>query len=209
MRRWMDLGIAPERIALNLSAGQLRRSNVARVVRQALASHRIDPKRLEFEITEGVILSRSRNEVVDALERLHTLGVALSLDDFGTGYASLTHLNRFPFQRLKIDRSFVRDIEHDPRDAVIVRTLINLCHSLGYEAVAEGVENEAQLTYLRLHGCELAQGYLLSEPRDGEAITELLRAGGRIELPKFGRPAPIRVAASEGPLQVLDLPARA
>jgi diguanylate cyclase (GGDEF)-like protein len=209
MRHWIDLGIAPERVAVNLSAGQFRRGNVARVVRHALAGERIDPKRLEFEITEGVILSRSRNEVVDALERLHALGVTLSLDDFGTGYASLTHLNRFPFQRLKIDRSFVRDIEDDPRDAVIVRTLVNLCHSLGYEAVAEGVENEAQLSYLRLHGCELAQGYLLGAPATAEVITELLRAGGRVELPKTGRPAPKRVAAAEGSLQGLSVPASA
>ncbi|MGH6912255.1 MAG: putative bifunctional diguanylate cyclase/phosphodiesterase, partial [Geminicoccales bacterium] len=187
MRRWSDQGVAPERVAVNLSAVQFRRGDVARVVQDALNSSGLEAERLELEVAEGVILSRSQNEVGDAMERLHALGVSFSLDDFGTGYASLTHLNRFSFQRLKIDRSFVRDIEHDPGDAVIVRTVINLGHSLGYEVIAEGVENEEQLAYLRLHGCELAQGFLLGVPMAGEALTEQLLEGGRVELPCAGR----------------------
>jgi diguanylate cyclase (GGDEF)-like protein len=183
MREWTEQGIAPERIAVNLSAGQFRRGGVVSAVEEALAGHGLAPGRLELEVTESVILSRCRDAVMAALERLHGIGVALSLDDFGTGYASLTHVNRFPFQRLKVDRSFIRDLDHDPADALIVRMVIDLCHSLGYEAVAEGVENQAQLDFLQRHGCQLAQGHLLSRPQPADAMTALLQAGGRIALP--------------------------
>jgi diguanylate cyclase (GGDEF)-like protein len=204
MRIWTDLDIAPERVAVNLSEAQFRRQDIAQVAREALACSGLEPGRLELEVTEGVILSRRQDEVISAIERLHALGVSLALDDFGTGYASLTHLNRFSFRRLKIDRSFVRDIGHDPGDAVIVRTVINLGHSLGYEVTAEGVENEEQLAYLRLHGCDLVQGYLFAPPMTSDALGALLRSG-RIEWPAANRYGAPRVPSPDAAVELASL----
>jgi EAL domain-containing protein (putative c-di-GMP-specific phosphodiesterase class I) len=129
-----------------------------------MAYHRLRPRQVEVEITEGVLLDRGAERIAETLAALHRLGVSIALDDFGTGYASLKHLNRFPVDRLKIDQSFVRDIGADPQDAAIVRAVINLAHSLNMGVIAEGVETESQLGFLRLQGCDYAQGYLFSRP---------------------------------------------
>ena len=122
-----------------------------------------------------------------ALRELRRLGVSITLDDFGTGYASLTHLRRFPLDRLKIDRSIVQDIGIDADEAVIVRSIINLAHTLGMTVVAEGVETPEQLTFLKLHGCDFAQGHHLCEPlppTNLEAyLAGLRRSGSRTILP--------------------------
>ncbi|MFN3686713.1 EAL domain-containing protein [Salinarimonas sp.] len=164
MRTLVDAGHEPGYVAVNVSAGQLKDPAFPETVRELLALYRLPPERLEIEVTETVLLDRSSDKIGATLAALHAQGLAIALDDFGTGYASLTHLKRFPVDRLKIDQSFVRDIGLDPEDAVIARTIVNLAHSLGMSVVAEGIETHDQLVFLRLHGCDLAQGYLIHRP---------------------------------------------
>ena len=121
------------------------------------------PHFLQLELTETLVMTSSENSL-DELRRLKEMGVSLSLDDFGTGYSSLSYLNRFPFNKLKIDRSFVRDMIENPADLVITRTIIALGHSLGLRVVAEGVEHHEEMNMLRQEGCEELQGYYISEP---------------------------------------------
>ena len=163
-RHMIDDGLDPGRISVNVSAGQLKTDEFATLVEELLARNRLDPRRLELEMTELVLLDRAAGLIERSLRRLHALGVSIALDDFGTGHASLTNLKRFPVDRIKIDHSFVRDIGSDPDDAVIVRAIVNLAHSLGKEVVAEGVETEEQATFLRLNRCDVAQGFLYARP---------------------------------------------
>ena len=175
-RAWIDDGIAPLRICVNLSPVQFRQGDLAEIIAAILEETGVDPKYLEVEVTEGTVLNQDGGNVYDILERLHRLGVSISLDDFGTGYASLTHLREWPVDRLKIDRSFVCNLEHDAEDAAIVQLIIHLGHRLGMEVVAEGVETPGQSDFLKKHGCDLAQGYLYARPLPGESISHLLPA---------------------------------
>jgi diguanylate cyclase (GGDEF)-like protein/PAS domain S-box-containing protein len=163
-RRWADAEIEVGRIAINVASAQFATGDLDSIVADALATYRLPAECLEIEVTEGVFLGPNAGLAEELLHRLHRRGVSIVLDDFGTGHASLTHLRRFPINKLKIDRSFIRDMLDDADDAAIVRAIINLGHSLGLEIVAEGVETEAQLALLRRYGCEHVQGYLLSPP---------------------------------------------
>ena len=147
-----------------------------RSVDQALTRTGLAPECLELEITENVMLIMN-DDVRATLDALRERGVQLSLDDFGTGYSSLSYLKRFPVDRLKIDKSFVRDIDSDPDDAAIVRAIITLGHALNLRVVAEGVETAAHLDYLKLHGCDEVQGYYFSRPVPAAEMEALLRAG--------------------------------
>ena len=171
---WQAAGLAVGCLAVNLSAPQLRRSGLARTVRAVLAETGFAPESLMVEVTEGVFLGRGVGLIAAELEELHAAGVTVALDDFGTGYASLAHLKRFPIDVLKIDRSFVLDLPHDPEGAAIVRAVIGLGHSLGMGIIAEGVETEEQLAWLRLQGCDYAQGFLFAAPLPAEAMTAYL-----------------------------------
>ncbi|TGQ66743.1 EAL domain-containing protein [Mesorhizobium sp. M00.F.Ca.ET.186.01.1.1] len=163
------------RIAVNVSAVQLRNSGFARSVISALAFSGIPAGRLELEITETVLMDGSET-VLKTLRQLRELGVRIALDDFGTGYSSLGYLQRFPVDKIKIDRSFIRDIGN--RDsAAIVRAIIGLGTELGITVTAEGVETEAQLDMLRRHGCVEAQGYLIGVPSKAADIQRLLESG--------------------------------
>jgi diguanylate cyclase (GGDEF)-like protein len=166
---WRRIGLPPIRLAINISARQLRQKNLAQMVREVLTEHGIRPADLELEITETSLVQNTDGAAV-ALRELKALGVMLSLDDFGTGYSSLSYLRRFPIDVLKIDRSFVRDISTDPSDAVLVRAIIDLAHSLGMTTVAEGVESSTQLYFLRSHHCNFAQGYFIGKPIDAAAF---------------------------------------
>ena len=146
---------AEVRIAVNLSALQLRDAQLADKVAAALAVCGLDGAALELEVTESALMS-DPPQTAGTLARLRALGVQLAIDDFGTGYSSLAYLKQFPIDRLKIDRSFVRDLASDPNDAAIARTIITLAHSLGLRVIAEGVETPAQLGFLRGHGCDEA-----------------------------------------------------
>jgi len=163
-RAWLDAGLDPGRIGVNLGMAQFRARGLAATIERILEETGLPAERLELEITESVLMEQHKDAVFETLARLHQRGVTFALDDFGTGYASLSHLKQFPVDRLKIDRSFVRDIGADPDDAAIARAVINLGHSLDLEVVAEGVETEGQRAFLRLNGCDVGQGYLFARP---------------------------------------------
>ncbi len=174
LRSWLDIGLPPLRMALNLSARQLGNADLIHTVREALAEYHIPPQLLELEITESAVMDKPE-EAIKVLQALKRMGVTLAIDDFGTGYSSLAYLKLFPIDHLKIDRSFVRDIERDPDDAAIAVSTIALAHSLGVRVVAEGVETQAQFDMLREHGCDEVQGFFFSEPLPAEAATQFLR----------------------------------
>ncbi len=160
---WQDAGLPPLRIGVNVSARQFQDENFLAPVSAALRDSGLEARWLELEITEGMVIDGS-DEVVDKLQRLRDLGVTIAIDDFGTGYSSLAYLKRFPLQRLKIDQSFVRDLANDANDAAIAEAVIQLGHSLGFEVIAEGVESEDHVNFLRAKGCDELQGYLFSRP---------------------------------------------
>jgi EAL domain-containing protein (putative c-di-GMP-specific phosphodiesterase class I) len=137
-----------------------------------LARTRLSPRYLELEVTETLLLQDEH--VVKAIPLLKSMGVTLSIDDFGTGYSSLNYLRRLPVEKLKIDRSFVRGLPESQDDAIIARAIIDLGHALGHTVIAEGVETEEQLVYLRSHGCDEGQGYLFGRPMPAEEFEVLL-----------------------------------
>ena len=150
-------------MSVNLSALQFRRAGLVETVAAALGESGLPPQLLELELTESILLQDVDNNL-DLVRQLKALGVRLSIDDFGTGYSSLSYLKRFAVDRLKIDRSFVRDIGSDPDNAAIVRAVIQLARSLRLGIIAEGVESPEQLAFLSQEGCQEVQGYLLSRP---------------------------------------------
>ncbi|MBD0272471.1 MAG: EAL domain-containing protein, partial [Acetobacteraceae bacterium] len=165
-------------IAVNLSPAQFRRGDLVGSVRAALAASGLPPGRLELEITESVLLEDDQ-ATLDTLRRLRALGVRIAMDDFGTGYSSLGYLQRFPFDKIKIDRSFVREMTRDANCMAIVRAVVSLGATLGATITAEGVETAEQLALLRGIGCEEAQGYLLGRPKTGaEVAAQHLPRGG-------------------------------
>ena len=165
-------------VAVNVSAVQFKNAAVVRAVMEALSASGLPAHRLELEITESVLL----NDSVTTLATLHTLkrlGVRVAMDDFGTGFSSLSYLQSFPFDKIKIDQSFVRNLDAVGNARLIVRSVIGLGRSLGITTTAEGIETEAQLDQLRLEGCEEGQGYLFSRPVPSAAIRELVAELGR------------------------------
>jgi diguanylate cyclase (GGDEF)-like protein/PAS domain S-box-containing protein len=176
-RACMDAAHWPDdvRVAVNLSPLQFRVGNLLAVVMDALKTSGLPPKRLELEITETLLLEKSE-PVIATLHALRALGVRISMDDFGTGYSSLSYLRSFPFDKIKIDQSFVRDLGDSREAQAIVRSIISLGTGLGVTVTAEGVETEAELSWLRAEGCHEAQGFLFSPARPNRDILELLRA---------------------------------
>ncbi|GEM_PF-1239169 len=180
IRAWQDAGLPPIGVAVNLSARQFREPNLPEVIAQALRLNDLPPRFLELELTESMLM-HDPEQAAATLHRLKALGLRLALDDFGTGYSSLGYLKRFPIDSLKIDRSFVRDITSDPDDAAIARSVISLAHSMGLGVVAEGVETEGQLHYLRRHSCDELQGYYFSRPLPADDLARLLQEGKTLE----------------------------
>lgn len=174
LRAWRDQGISALRMAVNLSAHQLRNDQIAFSVAAALAAYGLSDGDLELEITESVAMQHPRR-TAGLLSTLRDHGVELAIDDFGTGYSSLAYLKQLPLDRLKLDRSFVMDIEHDANDAAISAATISLAHSLGLAVVAEGVETQAQLDFLHGLGCDIAQGYHFSKPLAADACFAYLQ----------------------------------
>lgn len=171
---WREAGLVARNIAVNLSSHQFRRGGLVETVEQALASTGWDARWLELELTESVIMENAEDTIC-VLNQLKAMGVTLSVDDFGTGYSSMAYLKRFPLDVVKIDRSFVNDITSDPNDATIVRAIIALARGLNLTSIAEGVETEQQLEFLRKHGCDQIQGYLVNRPVPAEQMESLLR----------------------------------
>lgn len=179
-RAWLDQGLPPLRMAVNLSASQFARSDVLPQVMGVLKRTGLTPRMLELEITESTVMKNAEHSR-EVLHQLKARGIGLAIDDFGTGYSSLGYLKRFPLDSVKIDRSFVLDLPDDQDNAAITQAVIGMAHSLGLRVVAEGVETEAQLAFLRHHGCDEAQGYCLSPPLPAEAFADFLRSrAGRV-----------------------------
>ncbi len=171
---WQDGGLPHIGVSVNLSPIQFRHSGLVNEVENALQQTGLNPCYLELELTESFVMHDAERINV-AMSALKGLGVDLAVDDFGTGYSSLSYLKRFPVNRLKIDKSFVRDIDTDPDDAAIVRAIITLGHALGLKVVAEGVETLAHLVFLQQHGCDELQGYYFSQPVPAQNMEALLR----------------------------------
>lgn len=180
-RRWQDDGLPPVRVAVNLSGRQFRDTDIGVLVRQALSNTQLEPQWLELEVTESIILPNA-TKIIRTLCDINAIGVSEALDDFGTGYSSLSYLQRLPVQRLKIDRSFVANITSTPNDAAIVRAVVGMAHSLGIDVIAEGVETEGQLGYLRGLTCDEMQGYYFSPPLPEADFVALLRDGRCIHI---------------------------
>ena len=173
-RRWQQEGLADIRVSVNLSVKQLRQGNFVSLVRQVLEETGLPPAMLELELTESQLLDDIDN-AISISEQLRALGVKLAIDDFGTGFSSLSYLKRFPVDYVKIDRSFISELEHSSQDAAITRAIIAMVHSLERKVVAEGVETQAQMDFLKANQCDEIQGYLLSPPVPAEQFAELLR----------------------------------
>ena len=173
LRAWMDAGFGRFTVAVNFSALQLQRPDIVCQVSQSLARHGVPADRLEIELTESSLMENVER-VQGRLAELKSLGVSLSLDDFGTGYSSLSYLKQFSLDKLKIDRSFVRDLPDDPNDAAIARTIIAMGHQLHMVVAAEGVETQAQAAFLSDIGCDELQGYLFARPAAAADIEPLL-----------------------------------
>jgi EAL domain-containing protein (putative c-di-GMP-specific phosphodiesterase class I) len=168
------------RVAVNVSSVQFRQAGLEAAIQQALLVSGLAPNRLEIEITESVFLEDSA-DLLNLLHRLKRNGVRFALDDFGTGYSSLSYLQSFPFDKIKIDRSFIQDLATRPGAKAIVRAITELAAAMGMETTAEGVEDEAQLAELKLQGCTSLQGYLFGKPVNAAEVLTLLERYGQIE----------------------------
>ena len=174
---WRRAGLPRVKVAVNVSPVQFSRSDFVDTVAQALADSGLDPSLLELEITENVVM-KGPDESVRQIERLRALGVGVAIDDFGTGYSSLSYLRLLPIDGLKIDRSFLKELERDPNTLPLVSAIVALAHGLGLTIVAEGVETQQQFETLRSIGCDRFQGYLLGQAAPALAIKRLLEAAG-------------------------------
>ncbi len=182
LRAWTEQGIAPPRIAINISPRHLEEPDFVEQFIALLAEYDVDPAVIEVELTENLFI-RDPNMVAQKLQTLAAHGVMIAIDDFGTQYSSLSYLQKFPIHTLKIDKSFVWEIDREYRQHAIIKAIISIAHGLGLNLVAEGVETDEQLRFLEIQGCDEIQGYLISKPLRREALEELLIQGCGI-LPK-------------------------
>ncbi|MBT9613854.1 MAG: EAL domain-containing protein [Burkholderiales bacterium] len=180
-REWQDMGLPPIRVAVNLSVRQFIQKDLADTVIRALEVAGLAAKHLELEITEDLFLEHNETNIV-TLARLKGMGIHISIDDFGTGYSSLSYLKRLPIDTLKIDQSFVRDIGTDPDNKAIASAIIAMASSLRLNVLAEGVETDEQLAFLRAQGCNEIQGFSFSHPLPAEEFEQLLREGRQMRL---------------------------
>ena len=185
---WQRDGLLPESFVtwVNLSAKQLKEGGVSEAVREAISSSGLSPRSLGLEVTESTIVEGgTEGEQARAqLQELRELGVRIAIDDFGTGFSSHGQLRHLPADVIKIDRSFLQGIEHDPKDAAITENLVRLAHALGVVTVAEGIETDGQLARLRELGCDLGQGFLFARPLPAADMTDLLATGVNLMSPR-------------------------
>lgn len=171
---WQTNGFEPLRLGINVSVQQFQDKEFMDVLSQILNESEFEPKWLNVEITESVVIQDFR-ETIQKLKQLHAFGITIAIDDFGVGYSSLSYLKDFPIDQLKMDRSFVQNLPHSSNDAKIARHIVEMAHSLGLSVIAEGVENARQLQFLKDIGCDEVQGYLLSRPVPAEEFGHLLQ----------------------------------
>jgi predicted signal transduction protein with EAL and GGDEF domain len=174
LRRWHDHGLDGLAMSVNVSVLQLLRGDFPGVVERVLADTGLSPRALELELTESVVMANAE-QTADKLQAFRRMGVSLAIDDFGTGYSSLSYLKRLPINTLKIDKEFVDDLPHGTDDAAITTTIIAMARSLGLNVVAEGVETQAQMQFLRDHHCDEIQGFWLSSPLDAHRCLAFIR----------------------------------
>jgi EAL domain-containing protein (putative c-di-GMP-specific phosphodiesterase class I) len=186
---WREQGLPPIQMSINLSGRQIVGGSLLQLVTDSLSDSGLDSRYLELEVTESFIMQQPE-DVVELLDSLRALGVSISIDDFGTGHSSLSYLKQLPVQKLKIDRSFIRDIPADADDMAITGAIIALGHRLQMSIVAEGVENAEQLAFLVEQGCEEAQGFLFSAPLAAREVPALLQ-----NMPRSGAKAAVAASA--------------
>jgi diguanylate cyclase (GGDEF)-like protein/PAS domain S-box-containing protein len=206
-RQWQEAGLPPMRVAVNISAVELRDKGFAEGVRAILKETGLEARYLELELTETFLMQDGMTSTAAVLKTLKAMGVALALDDFGTGFSSLSHLKRFPIDVLKIDQSFVRDLTTDPDDASIVSAVISMGKSLNMQVVAEGVETREQLAFLHEQSCPEGQGHYFSEPMEGGQFSKLLEQTPSLLSPD-GRTSRRKPALARGPAGSSRSPAR-
>lgn len=178
-RKWQQSGLPPVPVAVNVSAVQFRRDGFCARVRAVLEETGLAPRYLELELTESVLLAHV-DMTIEILDELKAMGVTLTIDDFGTGYSSLSYLKRFPVSKLKIDRSFIRDVAADSDDAAITTAIIGMANSLHLKVIAEGVETAEQISFLQQHHCDGIQGFYFSMPLGVEDVADCLRRHGSV-----------------------------
>jgi EAL domain-containing protein (putative c-di-GMP-specific phosphodiesterase class I)/ActR/RegA family two-component response regulator len=179
-KAWQDAGLTPVTVAVNMSAHQFAAQDVVKMAAAILAETGLGAHYLELELTESAVMADAES-FIKTTEQLKGLSITLSIDDFGTGFSSLSYLKRFAIDRLKVDQSFVRDIISDPNSAAIALAIISLAHSLKLSAIAEGVETEAQLNFLRRRNCDEMQGYYFSRPVKAAEFEKMLRDRRKLE----------------------------
>jgi EAL domain-containing protein (putative c-di-GMP-specific phosphodiesterase class I) len=177
LRAWSDMGFPAFRVAVNLSARQLLQTDLLNVIDDVLRETGVDPKNLEIEVTESVLLDPEA--INGTAHELLAMGIRLTIDDFGTGYCSLSYLKQLSADALKIDRSFIQDIPADQDDVAISEAIINLSRSLGLYVIAEGVETPEQWEFLQSHGCHMMQGFLVSKPLSADDFAKWLNTSCR------------------------------
>jgi EAL domain-containing protein (putative c-di-GMP-specific phosphodiesterase class I) len=160
---WSKLDFELASVAVNITPASLLDKNINEHIFKQLRLAGVEASRLDFEITESVLME-DVDVILPVLHELKDTGASISIDDFGTGYSSLSYLKRLPISKLKIDQSFIRDLMHDKDDVIIVNAVISLAHNMGFRVIAEGVEEKEQLDYLREHHCDVVQGYLYTRP---------------------------------------------
>jgi diguanylate cyclase (GGDEF)-like protein len=174
VRKWQDEGLPAVSIAINVSAVQFRQEDFCELIRRVLHETSLAPQYLELELTEGLLLANA-DVTFSVLQELKAMGLTLAIDDFGTGYSNFNYLRQFRVSKLKIDRSFIRDVAVNPDDAAITTAIISMAKSLNLKVIAEGVEDEAQMSFLRAHQCDEIQGYYFSKPLAVDKVADKLR----------------------------------
>jgi diguanylate cyclase (GGDEF)-like protein len=174
LKEWRRQGLTDISVGINISVLQLLRGNVSVFLQEQLRTYGLPADRIELEVTESMVMQNAQ-QATAVLNELRAVGVSLAIDDFGTGYSSLVYLKRLPIDTLKIDKEFIDDLTRDPDDEAITSTIITMGHSLGLNVIAEGVETELQLNFLRDHGCDEIQGHWLSRPIDAEHCLDFIR----------------------------------
>jgi diguanylate cyclase (GGDEF)-like protein/PAS domain S-box-containing protein len=175
MKRWNKKDVNIKRISVNVSTVQFAQEDVYRTFEECIEEHEIQPSSVEIEITERLIMEYSETNL-QTLDSLRKLGCRIAIDDFGTGYSSLSYMKKMAIDTIKIDKSFIGELPHNPHDAEVTRAIVALSKSLGYEVIAEGVETKEQESFLKALGCDLAQGYLYAKPLSVEELEEFLKA---------------------------------
>ena len=172
-QQWQQAGLPEVFVSVNVSGVQFQRQDLTPIIKTALQETGLDPRFLEIEVTETALM-QIKQDVIDKLSAMKRIGLSISMDDFGTGYSSLNYLRMFPIDKLKIDRSFVTNMESNQQDAAIVSAILSIALNLGLQTTAEGVETQGQLAMMQKGGCDYIQGYLFSKPVPAKDVPNLL-----------------------------------